>query len=105
MKLILTNLHIACPTVWKGKDDDGNEIYIKYRFGDLRVDANDITILSKTVGDEFDGFMTNEELKTHLPWELEFLNGEFDHGNTPEAIDAQIAWLKKAVDQRNKDKN
>ena len=36
----------ACPSQWEGLDEDGKEVYIRFRHGTLRLDINNETIFS-----------------------------------------------------------
>jgi hypothetical protein len=68
----------ACPSQWEGKVEDGKMIYVRYRWGNLEIcisskptdDVMDAVmenyLLYETIGGEFDGSMTFEELKPYL---------------------------------------
>jgi hypothetical protein len=73
----LTKTCIACPAQWEGKTDDDRSVYVKYRWGGLKVnvsepgkdiwaavDGKEVLCLGLT--DEPDGWMENEELKPLL---------------------------------------
>ena len=45
----LTQTSDACPSQWDGELDDGTPVYIRYRWGFLRVDLNPWTEQSQTV--------------------------------------------------------
>ena len=68
----LRNTCTACPAQWEGKLSDGQDIYIRYRWGhlDARIGPTlDEAILSGGTifewysDNSLDGFMTYEELK------------------------------------------
>mgnify|MGYP003394749053 CR=1 FL=1 len=68
----ITNTCFACPAHWEGRTDDGKYVYIRYRWGHLsvRVHANedkfeidDLYPFDETIGNEFDGVMSYEELR------------------------------------------
>ena len=67
----ITQTCFACPSQWEGKTIGGDEVYIRYRHGDLRVDINDNTVWGDGFGDPLDGFMTYDELKINLKDVLE----------------------------------
>ena len=52
-----------CPTQWEGETANGEEVYIRYRWGFLRVDINGEEVFGVQIGDEFDGVLTDEEMK------------------------------------------
>lgn len=76
----LTMTCISCPSQWDAWDADGNYYYIRYRFGRLRVDRaptlddwwkrtepfNQWEIFRETVGSQFHGSMTTEEMLSFL---------------------------------------
>ena len=55
----------ACPSQWYGKsiDDNGieHEIYIRYRWGYLRLDVNDNTTAGKDMGDPLGVVMAEQQ--------------------------------------------
>jgi hypothetical protein len=63
----------ACPSQWEGKLDNGNYIYIRYRWGNLFIgegktldEAIGAIIIRETIGESLDGFLSNEELLKEL---------------------------------------
>lgn len=81
----LTRTCVACPSQWEGRLDDGRWVYVRYRFGMLRVGvgatvdaAVDATmgfagtknpgesLVAERVGDEYDGTLRDRELVEHL---------------------------------------
>ncbi len=80
----LKNTCIACPSQWEGSLEDGRAVYVRYRHGALSVaigngvdeavrnGMSDDALYAGYVGDELDGFMDFEELKTHLRGVMEF---------------------------------
>ena len=52
----------ACPSQWEAVTTDKKHVYIRYRWGTLRVDIDQETVLSKGIGDSLDGVLTTEEL-------------------------------------------
>jgi len=67
----LENLQSSCPSQWKGETEDGETVYIRYRWGYLSVDIGINDSLEKQAGDSFDGTMSNEEIKEHLDnWKM-----------------------------------
>ena len=62
----------ACPAQWDGKTSDGGDLYIRYRWGYLRVDLNGETIWGAPVGeDQWDGTLNEEQLAEHTRGLLE----------------------------------
>lgn len=62
------NLGTACPTQWDAWDSEGWQYYVRYRYGRLRIDAVDdvnenVTLLSRQLGDGLDGILGFSELK------------------------------------------
>lgn len=67
----------ACPSQWEGELDNGNHIYIRYRYGKLFVGVGediDEAILNsnpiKTLGDEYDGVLTEGDMMQVLEEEF-----------------------------------
>lgn len=63
--LIITELRCvcgACPLAYEGKTDDGREVYIRYRWGTVRLDLDGETLVRRQVGDELDGTMSYARL-------------------------------------------
>lgn len=52
----------SCPTQWEGTTEDGEAIYIRYRWGQLTIDVSSETIYSKQIGDGFDGLISLENV-------------------------------------------
>ncbi len=69
---------IACPSQWEGKLDNGNTIYIRYRWGAFTIGEGktmDEAVWNQNLhipyGDEFDGFMSNKTM-IELVYETEY---------------------------------
>ena len=56
----------ACPSQWEGETVDGEEIYIRYRWGTLRIDLDGETVFEQDMGDALDGYMDWEEVEDIL---------------------------------------
>jgi hypothetical protein len=54
-----------CPSQWEAKDEEGNDIYIRYRWGTLEVDKNGKMVFKEQIGGKLDGFMETEEMLLH----------------------------------------
>jgi hypothetical protein len=77
----------GCPAQWEGRTTDNRPIYIRYRWGTLRVDIgkkgqtiseailSGKTALRLTVGDNLSGCMEDEELMEITKNKLEFPSG------------------------------
>jgi hypothetical protein len=61
----ITQTCFACPSQWEGQTTNGDSIYVRHRWGTLRVDLNGKTVLSKDVGDGLSGVMNLDEVKRH----------------------------------------
>lgn len=82
--MVLKKTSIACPSQWEGTLEEGRAVYARYRHGRLSVGVGDDideavrngmpdrALYADYVGDGLDGFMSLEELETHLHGLLEF---------------------------------
>lgn len=52
----------ACPSAWSGRLFGGKRLYVKYRYGTLRVYVDDYLCHHEVLGGEFDGYLENEKL-------------------------------------------
>ena len=57
---------IACPSQWEGTTVDGEELYIRYRWGMLRIDLDGETIFEQQLGDGLDGWIEWEDIENIL---------------------------------------
>ena len=74
-KIVVRELQItspACPSAWRGKTDDGKNIYIRYRHGKLWVDLDGHTVFQEIIGGMFDGLLWAKELKEKLQDVVDF---------------------------------
>ena len=53
----------ASPSQWEGADNEGNSIYVRYRWGHLSIEKNGEEILGKQLGHHLDGRLAYDELK------------------------------------------
>ena len=69
----LANAGTVAPTQWFGTTDKGESVYIRYRWGRLRVcwDPSLKTIFEKVLTTEPDGYMEYDQLKAILAGEFE----------------------------------
>jgi hypothetical protein len=65
----LTRTCTACPAQWEGRTADGKHVYVRYRWGWLKVglgatldDAVDDDGISLQLGDEYHGFLEYADL-------------------------------------------
>lgn len=76
-KLKLYNLVqtcFACPSQWDAKDEEGGEIYIRFRFGNLTAQRSIVPggspfgdyLYDESVSDGLDGTMSEEEMLSKL---------------------------------------
>jgi len=42
----------ACPSQWEGTTSEGQHVYVRYRWGFLRVDVDNETVFAKQIGAE-----------------------------------------------------
>ena len=74
----------ACPTQWDAVTEEGENVYIRYRWGKLTAHfvengfplkgSYSGEIYSERVGDEFHGVMDTEQMEEHLSGVLDFSN-------------------------------
>ena len=62
----------ACPSQWEGATDDGQYVYIRYRWGWLRVEVGNEIVYHQRIGGQLDGHMDENELSGHLKGVLDF---------------------------------
>lgn len=75
--MVLRNLRqtcYACPSQWEALTEDGQFVYIRYRWGQLTLGVGDTLTeavgnvsFSKQVGDSLDGAMSIWEVQRHIP--------------------------------------
>jgi hypothetical protein len=71
----IVNTCPGCPAQWDAWTSEGKYYFIRYRWGGLRVDVDDVspeTIYCESVGPPLDGLMTFDELKGHLKDLMQF---------------------------------
>lgn len=56
----------ACPTQYEGETLTGQDVYIRYRWGTLRLDLDEVTVYEQEIGDEFHGALDYDEMRTAL---------------------------------------
>lgn len=68
----------AVPAQWEGRTDEGEDVYIRYRFGEFRVhigpylvsdydNFSETLVYAAMIGGRFDGTMGDNELRLALP--------------------------------------
>ena len=69
----------SCPSQWEGRTDDGQFIYIRYRWGSLEYGIGEslrkAVLQRRTVGvpgGQFEGTMPTATMKAAMTGELEF---------------------------------
>ncbi len=97
----------ACPSQWEGKTVDEQYVYIRYRWGFLTVGIGkthedavwDETSCQK-IGDEYDGTMNTEEMKSHTKDVLRFVrlatqpfSGEYEYHLENENLPNGWRWF------------
>lgn len=63
----------ACPTQWEAKNEEGEYVYIRYRFGILSASVGEDhkRAFSDVVGDGLDGTMSTEDMLKHTQYVTE----------------------------------
>lgn len=68
---------IACPSQWEGQLEDGEYVYIRYRYGSLSFGSGDTfeeavhnSEYVKSIGDGMDGVLSTEDMLNELNLEL-----------------------------------
>jgi hypothetical protein len=57
----------ACPSQWSGKTLEGEDVYIRYRHGCLRMDINGNTVYeADEVDDDYDSYIDLQEALQHI---------------------------------------
>lgn len=56
----------SCPTQYDLWTDTGDYVYFRYRWGRVQIDLNHQNIYEKQFGDDLDGSMSINWVKTHL---------------------------------------
>ncbi len=67
----LDQTYEGCPSQWEGTMENGDSIYIRYRWGGLSVDINGENIFNKSVGDTLDGFIELDKVLELTGLEME----------------------------------
>ncbi len=63
----LTETCGGCPAQWEGKTTDGAEVYIRFRWGGLRLDIDGSTVFTwEDPQDDWRGVMDTDELRHRL---------------------------------------
>ena len=66
----------ACPSQWDGELVDGGYLYVRFRWGTLRVDIDGNTVFEWESGDSFDGYMSLETVQSLTSHLLDFTGAE-----------------------------
>jgi hypothetical protein len=53
----------ACPAQWEGFTRDGRGIYVRFRYGSLRIDISGETVFRRELSDGLDGCLSYAQLK------------------------------------------
>jgi hypothetical protein len=67
----------ACPSQWSGRTDNGQYLYVRYRWGFLRVELDGDTIFEQTLGDGLDGVLDFDDLVQHVGHLIDFSKAEW----------------------------
>lgn len=69
---------MGCPAQWEGETATGDNIYVRYRHGTLRVDLNRNTVFSLDHGEGWAGVMDYDELKALLAGQFRLPDNEVE---------------------------
>jgi hypothetical protein len=53
----------ACPAQWEGETEEGKYVYIRFRFGQLRIEVDKEVVYQQKVGGMYDGDMNFKQLR------------------------------------------
>lgn len=65
----------ACPSQWEGATEDGEHVYIRYRWGFLSASVGKDDVYGGKHGDSLDGNMSDADMMKALSGVLRFDNG------------------------------
>jgi len=71
----LENTRMARPAQWEGEGKNGEQVYIRYRWGYLELDVNGVFVYGVRYGRNYDGHMNIETMKELLKDHL-YIEGE-----------------------------
>lgn len=98
----LTQTCSACPSQWEGKTANGEEVYVRYRWGHLNVDIDGVTKFSKQLDYGDDHFEMEGFGRTKGEWKksdeiMKKMNGGFiSYAGTltfGELVEATMGWF------------
>ena|ERR1017187_6196920 len=59
----LTKICVTCPTQYEGETDDGKYVYIRYRFGNFKMEVNHEVIFTTSIGNGLGGCIELDKIK------------------------------------------
>jgi len=62
MKFTLFSYGTSCPAQWSGHDENGRDVYVRYRWGRLAVEIGSITLFRDEIGPPGDGYLDDSGL-------------------------------------------
>ena len=65
MKIKVKRVCISTPAAFEGTTDSGEYVFIRYRFGRFTLEIGE-DLFTAQLGDRYDGYMTDEQLKDHM---------------------------------------
>lgn len=69
----------ACPSQWEGELENGQDFYIRYRWGHLTLDVPfGTTIFGKQLGGSLSGYLSDYRMLDALSQHLDFSNVEWE---------------------------
>lgn len=86
-----------CPSQWEGELENGQDFYIRYRWGCLSLDIPfGTTVFEKELGDGLSGVLSTRPMIEELAQHLDFSNAE-----QVELEDDWLDWQQTQEDARN----
>ena len=73
----ITQTCSACPSQWEGEGENGEYIYIRYRWGGLSLDVNRECVYFIQHGDDLAGYLEADEMQELLSDYLDFNQAEW----------------------------
>jgi hypothetical protein len=56
----------SCPAQWNGQTVDGKDVYVRFRWGVLKVSVGGVCVWEEQVSDDLDGTMDDATMRERL---------------------------------------
>jgi hypothetical protein len=66
----LKRTSVAAPSQWEGETTDGRSVYVRYRWGVLRVEIDDKQVVETDAGEKMGSYMDEPELQQYWPYNI-----------------------------------